>query len=98
MCVKPSKSSRILLICGTPPEAVELAPVWRELKARKEFDVRLCVTAQHRQMLDQALATFSMLPDYDLDVMRDGQDLFALTARCVHALGDLLRGACSHWR
>ena len=91
---------RILLIAGTRPEVVKLAPVWQELSRRPAVQVRLCVTGQHRQMLDQALAAFGMRPDYDLDVMRDGQDLFSLTARCIEALGDLFRGECSKeaWR
>jgi UDP-N-acetylglucosamine 2-epimerase (non-hydrolysing) len=91
---------RVLLIGGTRPEAVKLAPVWHELRHRLNFDVRLCVTGQHRKMLDQALEAFAMAPDYDLDVMRDGQDLFSLTARCMEALGDLFRNECSkeNWR
>src|SRR5580658_8283831 len=91
---------RILLIGGTRPEIVKLAPVWQELRQRSVFDARLCVTGQHRQMLDQALAAFGMTPDYDLDVMRDGQDLFSLTSRCLEALGDLFRGDCrpEAWR
>ncbi len=91
---------RILLIAGTRPEAVKLAPVYRELRARADFDARLCVTGQHRSMLAQALEAFSIVPDYDLDVMRDGQDLFSLSSRCLDALGDLLRGDCGvgAWR
>ena len=85
---------RVLLIAGTRPEAVKLAPVWHELRKRSGFDVRLCVTGQHRRMLDQALQALAMRPDYDLDVMREGQDLFSLTARCLEALGDLFRGQC----
>jgi UDP-N-acetylglucosamine 2-epimerase (non-hydrolysing) len=85
---------RVLLIGGTRPEIVKLAPVWQELLRRPMFDVRLCVTGQHRQMLDQALAAFGLTPDYDLDVMRDGQDLSSLTARCMAALGDLFNREC----
>ncbi len=88
---------RVLAILGTRPEAVKLAPVLRELKSRPNFQVRLCVTAQHRQMLDQALAAFSLQPDYDLDVMREGQDLFGLAARCLEALGHLFRNEQT-WR
>jgi len=90
----------VLLIAGTRPEAVKLAPVWKELRRRPNFEVRLCVTGQHREMLDQALEAFAMRPDYDLDVMRTEQDLFSLTARCMEALGGLFRGECAPevWR
>ena len=78
---------KTLFVFGTRPEAIKLAPVIRELRTRPhEFDVRIAVTAQHRQMLDQVLAVFHLVPDYDLNVMQPGQTLAALTARALSAL------------
>jgi UDP-N-acetylglucosamine 2-epimerase (non-hydrolysing) len=92
--------NRVLLVAGTRPEAIKLAPVWHELRRRPLWEARLCVTGQHRQMLAQAMDAFALHADYDLDLMREGQDLLALTARCIAALGELLRGECSAggWR
>jgi UDP-N-acetylglucosamine 2-epimerase (non-hydrolysing) len=82
---------RILFIFGTRPEAVKLCPVVLRLRAQAEqFDVRVCVTAQHRDMLDQVLEVFSVKPDYDLDLMRPGQTLSALTARILAALDPVM--------
>ena len=68
---------KILVIIGTRPEAIKMSPLILSLK--KDFNVELCVTAQHREMLDQALSLFNIKPDYDLDIMKDGQDLFYIT-------------------
>ena len=72
---------KILIVFGTRPEAIKMAPLVQEFKKYSEFDVKVCVTAQHRQMLDQVLEIFGIVPDYDLDIMRAGQD-FAKNARC----------------
>jgi UDP-N-acetylglucosamine 2-epimerase (non-hydrolysing) len=80
------KKARILFVFGTRPEAIKLCPLIRELGARPEFHVRICVTAQHRVMLDQVLATFQVVPHHDLDVMRPRQTLAGLTARVLEAL------------
>jgi len=64
------KKIRVMSILGTRPEAVKMAPVIQELKKRVEFDSRVCVTAQHRQMLDQVLDLFNIQPDIDLNLMR----------------------------
>jgi UDP-N-acetylglucosamine 2-epimerase (non-hydrolysing) len=78
---------RILCIFGTRPEAIKLSPLIRALRRRPdEFAVRICVTAQHREMLDQILKTFALAPDFDLDVMQPGQTLSALTARILTSL------------
>jgi len=78
---------KTLVIFGTRPEAIKLAPVVLALRRAPEiFGVRVCVTAQHRQMLDQALDAFGIAPDTDLDLMRDNQTLGALTARAIEAL------------
>ena len=82
---------RVLSIFGTRPEAIKMAPLVLGLANSAEFDSRVCVTAQHRQMLDQVLNLFEIKPDYDLDVMQQGQDLFDVTARSLLGLRDVLR-------
>jgi UDP-N-acetylglucosamine 2-epimerase (non-hydrolysing) len=79
----------ILVILGTRPEAIKLCPVVAELR-RRGFDTRVCVTAQHREMLDQVLEVFGVRPDYDLDCMRPGQTLFQSTARILAGLEGVL--------
>ena len=80
----------ILSIFGTRPEAIKMAPVIHALKADTAITATVCVTAQHRQMLDQVLELFAIRPDYDLDIMQKGQDLFGLTARMLPALRNVL--------
>jgi UDP-N-acetylglucosamine 2-epimerase (non-hydrolysing) len=84
-------TARILSIFGTRPEAIKMAPVVRALMADPAFESRLCVTAQHRQMLDQVLDLFELRPDFDLGLMRPGQDLFDVTAGALLGLRDVLR-------
>jgi UDP-N-acetylglucosamine 2-epimerase (non-hydrolysing) len=72
---------KILAVFGTRPEAIKMAPVIRALD--DNFDVKICVTAQHRQMLDQVLELFEITPDYDLDIMQPGQDLFDITSNVL---------------
>ena len=81
---------RVLLIFGTRPEAIKMAPVYLELRQRAEIEPILCVTAQHRSMLDEALAVFGIKPDFDLDIMRPGQTLSQTTAAVLQGLGKLL--------
>ena len=81
---------RILVIFGTRPEAIKMAPVILRLKAAGNFEVRVAVTAQHRQMLDQVLDIFHIVPDYDLDLMTPDQDLFDVTLRVLAGLKDVL--------
>ena len=82
---------RILLIFGTRPETIKMAPVWRALRALPDiFDARTVVTAQHRHMLDQALADFKIAPEFDLDIMRDDQDLFHITCRALEGMKAVL--------
>lgn len=79
--VAVSKQKKIMLVFGTRPEAIKMAPLVHALKAEPDqFDVKVCVTAQHRQMLDQVLKIFEIAPDIDLDVMKPGQDLFDVTS------------------
>ena len=82
---------KILTIFGTRPEAIKLAPIIVELRRHGEIDSRVCVTAQHRQMLDQVLNLFGISPDIDLDIMREDQTLAELTARVVLEIDGVLR-------
>jgi len=83
---------KILLIFGTRPEAIKMAPVIKELSVHgSSFEVKVCITAQHREMLDQVLRIFDIIPHYDLDVMTDRQDLFKITTRSLNRLKDLLK-------
>ncbi len=82
---------RILFVIGTRPEAIKLGPVVRRFReATREFETRIAVTGQHRGLLDQALAAFSLEPDHDLNVMQPGQSLFASTSRIIAALEPVL--------
>jgi UDP-N-acetylglucosamine 2-epimerase (non-hydrolysing) len=81
---------RVLSVFGTRPEAIKMAPVVRGLAAAADIDGRVCVTAQHRQMLDQVLDLFEITPDYDLDLMRPGQGLEDITAGVLGALSPVL--------
>lgn len=82
---------RVLSIIGTRPEAIKMAPVVIGLAESDEFDSRVCVTAQHREMLDQVLDLFDIKPDYDLNIMQKGQDLFDVTAKSLLGLRDVLK-------
>jgi UDP-N-acetylglucosamine 2-epimerase (non-hydrolysing) len=83
---------RVLFIFGTRPEAIKLCPVILHMRQRPDqFDVRVCVTAQHRAMLDQVLGVFGVTPDYDLNVMQPGQTLFESSSTILRALGPVLQ-------
>lgn len=81
---------KILIVFGTRPEAIKMAPVIAALKSKPGIDLRICVTAQHREMLDQVLALFEIVPDYDLDLMTPGQNLNELTARILISMKTVL--------
>ncbi|MET1757047.1 UDP-N-acetylglucosamine 2-epimerase (non-hydrolyzing) [Novosphingobium sp. RD2P27] len=83
-------TTRILVVLGTRPEAIKLFPVIHALRADDRFDCVVCVSAQHRQMLDQVLAIAGIVPDHDLDVMRPDQTLDALTASLLTGLGNVM--------
>ena len=86
------QKKRIMLVFGTRPEAIKMAPLYHALKALPdEFETQLCVTAQHRQMLDQVLKVFEITPDIDLNLMKPGQDLFDVTASVLHGMRDVLQ-------
>lgn len=84
------KKVKVLSIFGTRPEAIKMAPVIKELESCPDVESRVVVTAQHREMLDQVLATFHLRPDYDLEVMRPGQDLFDVTGAVLKGLKDII--------
>ncbi|MBW7676606.1 non-hydrolyzing UDP-N-acetylglucosamine 2-epimerase [Chryseobacterium chendengshani] len=79
-----------LIIFGTRPEAIKMAPLVKEFKKYPQFDVKVCVTAQHREMLDQVLDFFEIIPDYDLNLMKPNQNLFTLTANIITELKTVL--------
>jgi UDP-N-acetylglucosamine 2-epimerase (non-hydrolysing) len=81
---------KVLTIFGTRPEAIKMAPLVHKLAAEKNLDSRVCVTAQHREMLDQVLNLFDIKPDYDLDIMKPGQDLFDVTGNILSGLKGVL--------
>jgi UDP-N-acetylglucosamine 2-epimerase (non-hydrolysing) len=79
-------TQKVSVIFGTRPEAIKLAPVILALRASPDFDCRVCTTSQHRQMVDQVLETFDIVPDVDLNLMRPGQTLAGLTARSIESV------------
>lgn len=84
------KKKKIMCIFGTRPECVKIAPLIIEMKRRKSLEVVVTVTAQHRQMLDQALSTFRIVPDYDLNIMKDRQTLFDITTGVLEKIKSVL--------
>ena len=82
---------KIMLVFGTRPEAIKMVPLVKEFqKDKKHFDTIVCVTGQHREMLDQVLQIFDIKPDYDLNIMQQGQDLYDVTARVLTGMRDVL--------
>ena len=81
---------KILLVFGTRPEAIKMAPLVLKLKQHPEFQTVVCVTAQHREMLDQVLDIFDIKPDYDLNIMQKSQDLYDITSRVLTGMRDVL--------
>ncbi len=81
---------KILTVFGTRPEAIKMAPLVHTLSADERFDAKVCVTAQHREMLDQVLELFEITPDYDLNLMKPGQDLTDVTCRILNGLKPVL--------
>ena len=81
---------KIMVVFGTRPEAIKLCPLINEIKKRKQLQVVVCVTAQHRQMLDQVLDAFSIRPDYDLDIMKNRQNLFDITTNILNSIATVM--------
>lgn len=86
-----STKKTIMLVFGTRPEAIKMAPVYHALASRPVFETMVCASAQHRQMLDQALKAFDITPDVDLDIMRAGQDLFDVTSSVLLGMRGVLQ-------
>lgn len=84
---------KVMSIFGTRPEAIKMAPLVKELEKRKEIESIVCVTAQHRQMLDQILKTFEIIPDYDLNIMQQGQTLSDITSKVLKGLEEVIKTA-----
>lgn len=85
---------KVMLVFGTRPEAIKMAPLVKEFqKYPEQFKTIVCVTGQHREMLDQVLHLFEIVPDYDLNIMKQGQDLYDVTARVLVGMRDILREA-----
>lgn len=81
---------KVMLVFGTRPEAIKMCPLVNELKERKSVETVVCVTGQHRQMLDQVLETFGVVPNYDLSVMKQNQTLFDITVRILQSIKEVL--------
>ena len=81
---------KVMTVFGTRPEAIKICPLVNEMKKREGLEVVVCVTAQHRQMLDQVLATFNVVPDYDLNIMKDRQTLFDITTNILNGIKEVL--------
>lgn len=79
-----------MCVFGTRPEAIKICPLVNEMKKREGLEVVVCVTVQHRQMLDQVLATFNVVPDYDLNIMKDRQTLFNITTNILNGIKEVL--------
>lgn len=84
------KTIKVMTIFGTRPETIKMAPVVKELQSRKEIETIVCVTAQHRQMLDQVLHTFDIKPDYDLNIMKQGQTLTDITVNVLKGIEEVI--------
>ena len=80
----------VMVVFGTRPEAIKMCPLVNELKKRESIQTVVCVTGQHRQMLDQVLGTFGVIPDYDLSVMKAEQTLFDITTNILNGIKDVL--------
>ena len=82
----------IMLVFGTRPEAIKMAPLVKAFQKRAEkFKTIVCVTGQHREMLDQVLGLFGIVPDFDLDIMKQGQDLYDITSRVLLGIRDVFK-------
>jgi len=81
---------KVLIVFGTRPEAIKMAPVVKAFKENENFEIKVCVTAQHREMLDQVLAFFEIIPEYDLNLMKSNQNLYNLTSEIINGLKPVL--------
>ena len=91
-CIVKDMKKKIMLVFGTRPEAIKMAPLVKEFqKNQEDFETIVCVTGQHREMLDQVLKIFDIKPDYDLNIMKQGQDLYDVTARVLTGMRDVFK-------
>ena len=81
---------KVMAVFGTRPEAIKMCPLVKELKTREELNMIVCVTGQHREMLDQVLEAFDVVPDYDLSIMKEKQTLFDITISILEKTKDVL--------
>ncbi len=81
---------KVMLVFGTRPEAIKMCPLVNELKSRENLETIVCVTGQHRQMLDQVLEAFEIIPEYDLSIMKDKQTLFDVTQNILGKMKEVL--------
>ena len=88
---------RLLIVFGTRPEAIKMAPVVRALRQSRQLEIKVCVTAQHRQMLDQVLQLFDITPDFDLNLMRPGQTLTQLTCDILQGMNEVFAQFTPDW-
>jgi len=84
---------KVMTVFGTRPEAIKMAPLAIELEKNPEIESIVCVTAQHREMLDQVLDLFKIKPDYDLDIMKERQSLLGITTRVLEGLDNVIKEA-----
>lgn len=82
---------KVMLVFGTRPEAIKMCPLVHELKLRKNIDTKVCVTGQHKQMLDNVLKTFNVVPDYNLSIMKEKQTLFDITSEILNSIHKVLQ-------
>ena len=87
---KEHDKRKVMLVFGTRPEAIKMCPLVNELKTRENLQTVVCVTGQHRQMLDQVLETFQVIPDYDLSIMKERQTLFDVTTNILNRFKEVL--------
>ena len=84
------RMKKIMLVFGTRPEAIKMAPLVKEFQKHPDkFETIVCVTAQHREMLDQVLELFEITPEYDLNIMKQGQDLYDITSKVILGMRDV---------
>lgn len=86
-----NKKRKVMLVFGTRPEAIKMCPLVKELKKRESLKTVVCVTGQHREMLRQVLERFNVVPDYDLDIMKPGQNLYDITCNILGKINDVLK-------
>lgn len=88
--MKMNQLNKVMIVFGTRPEAIKMCPLINELKQRSSFNVKVCVTGQHRQMLDQVLEAFDVVPDYDLAIMKNKQTLFDVSSNILNTIKQIL--------